>query len=303
VSVCAILLVKDEDDIIEYTLGHLLGQVDHVIVSDNGSTDRTSEIVRDVALAAGGRVTLFDDPVVGYYQDEKTTALALLALAEGYSWVLPCDADEYWYAPDGRPIRDYVAGLAPDVQIVTADMYHHLPTSKDAGEQCEACGSTGSLPGSITTDPIPCPICEGRVEANPFVRIGWRKRERGTLPKVMCRTRPDLRIGMGNHSAQTDGTALTSPGLVIRHYSWRSAEQYVRKIRNGEAAYAAAPERAEYGAHWRAFEGKPDEAIVGHYLEWFWSGNPAADDSLIYDPAPGAVAATPRAKSPLEELS
>ena len=34
-------------------------------------------------------------------------------------------------------------------------------------------------------------------------------------------------------------SALVAGGLVIRHFSWRSEEQYLRKIRNGQAAYAA----------------------------------------------------------------
>lgn len=274
-TVCALVLVKDEADVIGYTIEHLLEQVDHVLVADNGSTDGTRDIL---ASYESHLVDIHDDPQVGYYQDEKTTALAMRALELGYDWVMPCDADEYWYAPDGRPIRDFLDGLAPDVQIVTAAMYHHLPTALDALDRCEKC-EPGAVTGTWGPDDCDC-------DPNPFTRIGWRKREAGTLPKVLCRARPDLRIHMGNHSASTDGTALTSQGLVIRHYSWRTVEQYIRKIRNGEAAYAAAPERAQYGAHWRAFEGKPDDAIAGHFNAWFFSASPASDSSLIYDPAP-----------------
>lgn len=276
-TVCALMLVKDEADIVGYTIQHLLGQVDKIIVANNGSTDGTSGILADL-VNDGNPIDVYDDDERGYYQDDKTTQLAQLAFEEGFDWVMPCDADEYWYAPDGRPIRDFLDGLAPDVQIVTAAMYHHIPSALDQAAGCDKCGPDAVV-GTWGPDDCSC-------DRNPFTRIGWRKRERGTLPKVLCRTRPDLRIHMGNHSASTDGTALTIDGLVIRHYSWRTVDQYVRKIRNGEAAYAAAPERAQYGAHWRAFEGKPDEAIAGHFNAWFHSDNPAADTSLIYDPAP-----------------
>jgi glycosyltransferase involved in cell wall biosynthesis len=254
-SVCAVMLVKDEADIIGHTVRHLLGQVDYVIVSDNGSTDGT----RDVLRAIGGPLQVIDDPEVGYYQDRKTSDLAAHALARGFDWVIPCDADEYWYAPDGRTLAAFLAGLAPDVAFVTADLYNHIPSALDPAD-----------------------------EPSPFLRIGWRQREHGALGKVCCRARPGLEIRMGNHSAWAPGTGVTSSGLVIRHYSWRSPEQYLRKIRNGERAYAATGMDPSVGAHWRMFQGATDEAVLEHFRTWFWREDPAADETLIYDPAPGA---------------
>lgn len=274
-SVCAVMLVKDEVDIIRFTVEHLLGQVDHIIIQDNASHDGTNAHVYDLAAKHQGLITVHEDPELGYFQDRKTTALAREAFDRGFSWVLPCDADEYWYAPDGRPIREWLMGVAPDVQIVTADLYNHLPTAVDVA---------------------------AHDEPNPFLRMGWRQREHGTLPKVCCRTRPDLRIHMGNHGASVDGVALTIGGLVIRHYSWRSTDQYVRKIRNGEAAYAATDMHPSVGQHWRMWASHSDEEVADHFRQWFWALNPAADDSLIYDPAPFAERST-MAETPEERVA
>lgn len=250
-SVAAVMLVRDEADIIRFTLEHLLRQVDHVYVAENLSKDATREIA-----CSFDRVTVIPDDELGYWQSKKTTALAMRALADGHEWVVPCDADEFWYANE-RTVSSLLNGLSPDVQIVTAPLFNHLPTDED--------------------DPT---------EMNPFLRMGWRKREAGALPKVACRARPDLVIHAGNHSASTAGSALRSGGLLIRHFSWRSAEQYVRKIRNGEQAYAATTLPSHTGEHWRMWEGHPDEALVDHFNLWFHSAKPREDDTLIYDPAP-----------------
>lgn len=254
-STAAVMLVKDEADVIGYTVEHLLGQVDHVIVSDNGSTDGTREIV---AAFPADTVTVLDDPEVGYYQDSKTTMLARQAREAGHEWVLPCDSDEFWYAIDGRRIADYLAGLAPDVAYVEAPLYNHIASALDDDE-----------------------------EPNPFRRIGWRQREHGALGKVCARLRPGLEIRMGNHSAWAPGTGATVGGLCVRHYSWRSPAQYLRKIRNGEAAYAATSMNPGIGAHWRMFAGVPDETVLEHFRLWFWQEDPSLDETLIYDPAPG----------------
>ena len=253
-SVCAVMLVKDEADIIGPVLEHLLTQVDYVIVSDNGSTDGTHEIIRRFA---GSQLELRDDDEVGYWQSRKTTMMARDAHIARFSWVLPCDADEIWYA-NGRRLGDFLDGVPPDVQIVRAELYNHLPTTADDPE-----------------------------ESNPIERIGWRQRERAPLPKVACRCRRDLTIEPGNHGAHYGRSIVqSSDGLIIRHFSWRSPEQYLRKIRNGERAYAATTLPASVGAHWRGWADAPDEAILEHFHEWFLIDDPAADESLIYDPAP-----------------
>lgn len=253
------MLVKNEADILEPVLRHLRRQVDWVIVSDNDSTDDTPIILQrlqDEARAAW--LTVLHDETIGYWQSRKTTALVQLALEMGHSWVIPCDADEVWYCavdPERR-IADYLAGVAPDVQIVKAELYNHIPTIEDPNK------------GSV------------------LERIGWRQRERGALPKVACRLHPSLVIHAGNHGASYDGTALAVGGLVIRHFSWRDRYQYLRKIRTGQAAYAATDLPEAIGAHWRMFENVADETILKHFDRWFFSQRPQEDDSLIYDPAP-----------------
>ena len=94
-TVVAITMVRDEEDIIDWTLQHLLDQVvDHIIVADNLSVDETPWKL--AALASTGKVTVIQDDEPGYYQDKKMTDLAHMAAADfDAEWILPFDADEY----------------------------------------------------------------------------------------------------------------------------------------------------------------------------------------------------------------
>lgn len=286
------MLVKDEADIVEFTVRYLLTQVDHVLVYDNGSTDGTREKLVDLAVETPDvgsgyspspsphGVWVRDDPLVAYLQAEKMTAMAAYAFSLGHKWFVPVDADEFWYATDGRTIADFLAGLAPDVAYVEAPLFNHLPTQLDAyADEQRVIPGTGE---ERWIEPEP----------NPFKRIGWRQREHGALPKVAARLRPGLEIRQGNHTAYAPGSGVTTSGLVVRHFSWRTAAQYEKKIANGYRAYAATSLDESVGAHWRMF-GDPDDPtfsdrVRDHFSTWFWVDDPYADASLIYDPAPGA---------------
>jgi hypothetical protein len=253
VTVAALLLVKDEADVLPSTLGWLHDQVDEIYVADNMSSDGSYEI----AVASGAKVQL--DREVGYFQARKMTRMARKAWEDGHSWVIPCDAEELWYSPDGRPLRDVLAGMPFDVLIHSAEILNFIPTVLDP---------------SVEEEP------------DPVKRIQWRLRAPAPLPKVCARTDEHLVIHAGNHSAAIGKWGKATPGLALRHYTWRSPEQYLRKIRNGVAAYQATDLPEEIGAHWRMWAGQPDEAILEHYGRWFSNHDPRTNDDLFHDPLP-----------------
>jgi glycosyltransferase involved in cell wall biosynthesis len=250
--VIAIAMVKDEADIVEHTVSRMCDQVDHVIVLDNASTDGTRDILDRLD------VEVIDDPELAYNQADKMTALAALAAERRADWVIPFDADEAWYSPFGR-IADVLVENS-DASIVTAELYDHVATAEDPAGP------------------------------NPLQRIGWRRRSPGKLPKVACRPVVPARIHQGNHGA--DYGATVGGLLVIRHFPYRSAEQFVTKARNGAAAINATNLPADQCAHWRQYGALLDthgpEALHDVFRQWFWSPNPGGDDSLIFDPCPTA---------------
>jgi hypothetical protein len=256
------MLVKDEADIIGTTVPHLLASVDEVIVADNLSTDGTREILDGIR---DSRLTVIEDPEVGYFQSWKMTGLAGMAAERGHEWVLPCDADEIWHSceTDTR-IADTLASIdAKNVGVVTAELFDHV--------------TTGAVP-------------EGEL-ALPVGQIPWRRREAAPLPKVAARLLPGLVIEQGNHGAHFPGRPAVKGGLLaVRHFPYRSVRQFVRKVRNGAAAYAATDLPWSMGQHWREYgqhlERGGEAAIREIYETWFHVADPASDPLLIFDPAP-----------------
>lgn len=252
-TVVGVCTVRDAEDIIGAVVEHMLTQVDRVIVADNLSTDGTRAILGALP------VEVVDDPDPAHYQGRKMTALAHRAAVEGATWVVPFDADEVWYSPFGR-IAEVLKDVAPQWLVATANLYDHVPTALDPENP------------------------------NPIRRIHWRRAEPGPLRKVACRVRDDLRIDDGNHQAFYDGGATVFPGrLVVRHFPYRSPEQFVNKARMGAAALAVTDLPESVGKHWRDYgrllETFGSGILEDVYREHFWSADPEAD-GLVYDPAP-----------------
>jgi hypothetical protein len=254
VTVAAIGMVKDEVDIITSSIAKMAGEVDFLIVSDNGSSDGTREALEQ--LTGDVPLTVVDDPEVAYYQAAKMTQLARVAARQGADWVVPFDADERWYSPFGR-VADVLVDRAE--AIVPATLYNHVPTVVD------------------------------RDEPDPFLRMGWRCREPGALPKVACRTAVPVQVHQGNHHASYDTTTAEAGVLVIRHFPYRTPAQFESKVRNGAAAYAATDLPTHEGEHWRQFGRTLDNggpvALAAEYRARFLIDDPEADPDLIWDPA------------------
>ena len=83
----AVTMVRDEADVIERTVRHLIGQgVEAILVADNGSTDETPRILQRLA----GEFPLFvvHDAETAYYQAVKMSLLADWARRNGAGWIL-----------------------------------------------------------------------------------------------------------------------------------------------------------------------------------------------------------------------
>ena len=70
-----------------------------MLIADNGSTDETPLLLAE--LAKRYRVHVALDREAGHYQGVKMTILSDWARRAGADWIVPFDADEFWFAPEG----------------------------------------------------------------------------------------------------------------------------------------------------------------------------------------------------------
>jgi glycosyltransferase involved in cell wall biosynthesis len=230
--IVGIAMVKDEADIIGYTLEHFREQgIDRVIVADNLSTDETPEIL---ATFVPWCIPIRDGEFA-YYQSRKMSAIAAQAYELGATWLLPFDADER--VQGDLLLGEFFPALPPTVGIVEIQGWDYLPRHDD--------------------DPD---------EPNPYKRLSYRRPIPQPVPKIAFRAAPNASLHMGNHDVNgIDGDRIL--GLRLRHLQYRSCEQMTRKLRNGRVVMEATDLSAMYCAHWRAGGALTDEQLAAMWDE------------------------------------
>lgn len=260
-QVWGIAMMRDEADVAEHVVRHLFEEgLDGIIVADNCSKDGTRDILEDAKKYGNLHVQL--DQELGYYQSKKMTNLAHQAAKLGADWIIPFDADEIWYSHPDR-LAKVLRDAGPHARVASAPLYNHFPSSIDPEEGC------------------------------PFERIVYRQPEAGALPKVAFRYHESVQIEQGNHGVYLEGVrpaAHIHDLLKLRHFPYRSAEQFIRKAKNGAEAYAATDLPHTAGAHWREYgailERSGEQVLIEEVFEkWFHFPAPVTA-GLVLDPAP-----------------
>ncbi len=125
----ALLPVRDEADIIDQSLRHLLGWADAIYVFDTGSVDETWEIVQEHASRDARVIPLRKDSI--YFSDTLLRGWifhqARQKMRNG-DWFLRVDADEFHHIPPPEFVRTY---LRPHETIAWHQYYNfHLTESE-----------------------------------------------------------------------------------------------------------------------------------------------------------------------------
>jgi hypothetical protein len=220
-----VMKVRDEIDVVEHTLSyHLARGADQWIVTDNGSTDGTLEVLRRYESA--GLLRLIEEPGEDFRTEAHwwVTRMARLAATEmGADWVAHVDADEFWWPAQGS-LKDALAGIPDEYGVVLAPR-PEFPARAGEGEWWE--------------------------------RMTVRERRSRLRPKIAHRAEPDVVLHRGAHDVDfeeeagskhagravmravkedageaEDGRLVWAPIFPARvmHFPIRSFEQYKRRV-------------------------------------------------------------------------
>jgi glycosyltransferase involved in cell wall biosynthesis len=262
-KIFGVTLVRSEADIIAVTIRyHLQLGLDGLFVLDNASSDGTDKILERLAQA--------DDRIRWsrhegeYQQAELTTGLAREALRAGADWIVPFDADEFWYAPC-RAFRDVLASSRAGA--LRAQVIHYIQAREQSRRSPEALLTmTRRAPRTIGP-----PDGRALVEAQ---KIGYV--EAMYLPKWISRASMNLEIGAGNHSAgNLAGKPETTAELVCLHAPIRSRDTLVLKATQSRRLEAARRPPAD-GWHTHRVRRLLEEDSI----DAEWAANSYKDDAL-----------------------
>ena len=208
------LLVRDEEDVIGANLDfHLSQGVDHFIITDNLSVDRTADSI--LPYIKKGLVSYRYESQDLYLQGQWVTDMARQAATEqDADWVINADADEFWMPVDeSQTLKTIFASTPGTTFAIEAPRFNCPPTGVEA---------SALFPGKMVYR-----------EKQSFNLCG-----EPLPPKVCHRASPDIEVAYGNHAVGVAGAQIVAESgqLLILHYPLRSYRQFENKIIKGGAA-------------------------------------------------------------------
>ncbi len=210
------LLVRDEQDIVGSNISYHLEQgVDQVIATDHGSTDATTDILREYERQ--GYLRYIHEASEQYRQSEWVTRMARLAVTDhGADWVINNDADEFWWPKEGD-LKSSLSRIPPQagtVRVVRSN-FRPRPGVTEWSAEAMTVRETRSL--NVMDRPLP--------------------------PKVCHRGVSDVKTGPGNHTVAGPGLDDRHEGspILVFHFPMRTYEQFERRIVDGAEAYLRTP--------------------------------------------------------------
>ncbi len=210
----AVCRVLNEEDIIEAFVRHTLAHVDALLILDNGSSDRTLDILR--ALKAEGlRLTLAQVRTPIFHELQHNSFIHGVAVkAFSPDWVLELDADEF-IDTRAADLRTQLAAIRPEMQAVRLPMFDYFSR------------------GPVVTDLL----VPRRMVLRDLIDRGNRKIVlRGDL-------QGEVAVDAGNHGAWVDGQpvlAVDVDALRLAHFPVRDPVQAVVKAALGRLKVMAA---------------------------------------------------------------
>jgi glycosyltransferase involved in cell wall biosynthesis len=262
----AVTRVMNEADIIEAMARHHAAFVDHHVFLDNGSTDRTLDILQ--ALAAEGlALTLLRNTASVYADRQFNTTLYHWAVQRlAADWVLFVDADEFLVARGIPDIRAYLSAFVREPAGIGLELIDYeaptLATAQDIN------------------------VARRLVRRRPQGSGWWKVFVNSPLEPG------NVTIAAGNHHVFLDGVqrdARRQHGLSLAHFSNRSPYQWAAKAVAGRLKVLAAGQAetpstsSHYNGPFHALRQDPSMWLRDALAD---AARMQTDPALVEDPIP-----------------
>ena len=120
------LRTRDEADIVDAQISfHLNAGVDLIVATDHLSQDGTLDVLE--SYARSGQLHLLRETADEMDEGARATRMSRVAATElGADWVIPSDADEFWW-PRGGSLKEVLGSVPPRYGIVRALLRQFVP--------------------------------------------------------------------------------------------------------------------------------------------------------------------------------
>ncbi|MFL5950828.1 MAG: glycosyltransferase family 2 protein [Gaiellaceae bacterium] len=211
------LRTRDEADVVDAQIAfHLNAGVDFVVATDHRSADGTVDILE--SYARRGHLHLIREDGAGMDEGAWATRMSRLAATEfGADWIIPSDADEFWW-PRGGSLKEVLSSIPERYGIVRALLRQFVPRPDD-----DAFFAERMTARVATAAPINDPTSLFRPNL-----------------KSIHRADPNVTLSAGAHTLH-DTPFVPMRGwypIEFLHFPIRSYEQCERKYRNLESSLA-----------------------------------------------------------------
>jgi Glycosyl transferase family 2 len=205
------LRARDEADVVDAQISfHLNAGVDFVVATDHRSQDGTTELLESYARA--GHLHLIRAEGDEMDEGEWATRMSRLAASEFKAdWIIPSDADEFWW-PRGGSLKEVLASVPRRYGVVRALLRQFVPRPDDGADFAER--MTVRVSGSA-------PINDPSSLFRPNL-------------KSIHRADPNVTLSAGAHTL-LDSALVPLRGwypVEFLHFPIRSYEQCERKYAN-----------------------------------------------------------------------
>jgi hypothetical protein len=211
------LRTRDEADVVDAQIAfHLNAGVDFVVATDHRSQDGTVEILE--SYARQGYLHVIHEEGDEMDEGAWATRMSRVAAADfGADWIIPSDADEFWW-PRGGSLKEVLASVPDRYGIVRALLRQFVPRPDDGAFFAERMTARVS-----TSAPINDPTSLFRPNL-----------------KSIHRADPHVTLSAGAHTLLGSGFVPLRGWYPIEflHFPIRSFEQCERKYRNLWSALA-----------------------------------------------------------------